>query len=285
MANIKISELNSLTDKAYDDLIPIVDSSANETKKISIDKLVDNNVELIAVSNDAPSECSTGDKYYNKTTNKIYTATGTNTWGTTGEDAIEGILYIVFEEQTTYAYDGETLVSVGGGAGTYVGDTPPEEPKEDDLWVDTDDDEYLAQVDDTVSTTSTNAVQNQAITKAFGGVLLWTNESPTSSFSSQNILLSSSDYDFYEIFYKIESSSAVIKSEKSIKGYGCWLEQSRAESSGGSTCRMRSISYSNATTLAVDTCWSSTGTSNRTQLDSALIPLYVVGYKTGITFS
>ena len=170
MANIKISELNSLTDKAYDDLIPIVDSSANETKKISIDKLVDNNVELIAVSNDAPSECSIGDKYYNKTTNKIYTATGTDTWGTTGEDAIEGILYIVFEEQTTYAYDGETLVSVGGGAGTYVGDVPPEEPKENDLWVDTNDEEHLAEVDDEVSTTSTNAIQNQAITNYVNGL-------------------------------------------------------------------------------------------------------------------
>ena len=49
MANIKISELNSLTKKSYDDVLPIVDSNASETKKISVKDLVDNNVELIAV--------------------------------------------------------------------------------------------------------------------------------------------------------------------------------------------------------------------------------------------
>jgi len=164
MANIKISELNSLSKKDYEDLVPIVDISANETKKISIEELVDNNVNLIAVSSTAPLECSTGDKYYNTTTNLIYTATATDTWGGTGEEAVEGIMYIVFEDQVTYAYNGETLVSVGGGAGTYVGDVPPEDPKENDLWVDTSDEEHLAEVDDEVSTTSTNAVQNQAIT-------------------------------------------------------------------------------------------------------------------------
>ena len=114
------------------------------------------------------------------------------------------------------------------------------------------------------------------------GKLLWANPNPTSSFAPQTITLNSDDYDVYEVFYKVESSSSSIKSEKSIKGYGCWLEQSRAESSGGSTCRMRNITYTNATTLVVDIGWSSTGTSNRTQLDSSLIPIYIIGYKTGL---
>ena len=118
MADIKISELNSLTKKASDDLVPIVDTSANETKKISIQDLINNNVRLIAVDSLAPDECVEGDKYFNTTTNLIYTATGTNTWGSTGESPIEGIFYIVFEEQITYAYDGTTLVSVGGGSGS-----------------------------------------------------------------------------------------------------------------------------------------------------------------------
>lgn len=79
--------------------------------------LIHYSVPLLAVSANAPSECLTGDKYFNITTNKIYTATGTNTWGATGEDAIEGIFYIVFDKQESYAYNGTTLVSVGGGAG------------------------------------------------------------------------------------------------------------------------------------------------------------------------
>lgn len=74
------------------------------------------NVELLAVVDTAPSECSEGDKYYNTTTNKIYTATGSNTWGSDGEDAVVGIMYVVFDEQATYSYDGITMVSVGGGS-------------------------------------------------------------------------------------------------------------------------------------------------------------------------
>lgn len=139
MANIKISELNALSKKAYDDIVPIVDVSANETKKVSIEELINNNVDLLAVTDTAPSECSTGDKYYNTTTNKIYTATGTDTWGTTGEDAIEGIFYLVFEDQKSYAYDGTTLVSVGGGAGggAYIG---TEEPTDENVnfWINPD---------------------------------------------------------------------------------------------------------------------------------------------------
>lgn len=88
------------------------------------------NVSLLAVSETAPSECSTGDKYYNTTTKKIYTATGTNTWGSTGEDPISDILYVVFSEKNTYSYDGTDLVSVGGGSGSEIV-VEPDEPTED----------------------------------------------------------------------------------------------------------------------------------------------------------
>ena len=118
MANIKISELNELETKHRNDLLPIVNSSNNETEKIKVENLINENVELIAVSPTAPSECSLGDKYFNTTSNKLYTAIATNTWSSTGENAVEGILYIVFNEQSTYAYNGTTLVSVGGGSGS-----------------------------------------------------------------------------------------------------------------------------------------------------------------------
>lgn len=92
---------------------------------------------LLAVDSVAPEECTTGDKYYNTEDNKIYTATGTDTWGETGEDAELGIFYIVLETQNIYTYNGETLVSVGGGSGggdslpvgtviAYAGSTAPD---------------------------------------------------------------------------------------------------------------------------------------------------------------
>ena len=139
MANIKISELNELETKHRNDLLPIVNSSNNETEKIKVENLINENVKLIAVSPTAPSECSLGDKYFNTTSNKLYTAIATDTWSSTGENAVEGILYIVFNEQSTYAYNGTTLVSVGGGSGETITQqsTAPENPEENDLWIDT----------------------------------------------------------------------------------------------------------------------------------------------------
>lgn len=75
------------------------------------------NIQLLAVTDTAPSECAEGDKYFDTTTGLIYTATGTDEWGETGETPIYDILYIVLDEQTTYTYNGMGLVSVGGGTG------------------------------------------------------------------------------------------------------------------------------------------------------------------------
>ena len=95
------------------------------------------NVELIAISDTAPATCSTGDKYYNTEDSLIYTATGTNTWGATGEEPISGIFYILFSEQSSYSYDGTTLVSVGGGTEDIViSDTEPTEEGVK-IWIDT----------------------------------------------------------------------------------------------------------------------------------------------------
>lgn len=77
---------------------------------------------LLTLSNTAPAQCSTNDMYFNTTDNLIYTATGTNTWGSTGVAPTNNTLYIVLSEQTLYAYNGTTLVRVGEGAG---GETLP----------------------------------------------------------------------------------------------------------------------------------------------------------------
>lgn len=75
------------------------------------------NVELIAVTDITPTECAKGEKYFNTIDNLIYTATDTNTWGTTGEKALQGIFYVVIKDSKNYYYDGTTLISVGGGSG------------------------------------------------------------------------------------------------------------------------------------------------------------------------
>ena len=81
-------------------------------------------IELLTVSDTAPTECATGDMYYNTTTNKIYTATNTDTWGETGADPESSNLYIDLENTNIYYYDGTSFKSYGGGSGS-GGDTEP----------------------------------------------------------------------------------------------------------------------------------------------------------------
>lgn len=74
------------------------------------------NKTLISISSTAPSQCTTGDLYFNTTSKKIFTATAINIWSSTGEDPTENTLYLY--DNTIYFYDGTTLVGVGSsGAG------------------------------------------------------------------------------------------------------------------------------------------------------------------------
>lgn len=93
------------------------------------------NVQLIAISDTAPTTFTTGDKYYNTSTNKVYTALNNSTWNN-GETPLSDIFYILFSEQSSYSYDGNTLVSVGGGTEDII--ISEEEPQTDDwkIWID-----------------------------------------------------------------------------------------------------------------------------------------------------
>ena len=62
-------------------------------------------VKLISVSEEAPSEFNTGDKYYNKTNNKIYTAISTSEFND-GEVPEFDRFYYVTEENGNYIYNG-----------------------------------------------------------------------------------------------------------------------------------------------------------------------------------
>ena len=108
--NPNVPAINKVRDADMNEIKEVVNQ--NETKI------------LLAVSDTAPSECSTGDVYFNTTTNLLYTATATDTWGTTGVAPTSNTIYLELTNQTAYAYNGTTLVSVGGGAGG-GGDTTP----------------------------------------------------------------------------------------------------------------------------------------------------------------
>ena len=102
--NPNINAINKVRDVDMNELKEVINE--NETKI------------LLAVTDTAPAECSTGDMYYNTTDDLIYTATATDTWSSTGVAPTENTLYVVLTTQTSYMYDGNTLVSIGGGTGS-----------------------------------------------------------------------------------------------------------------------------------------------------------------------
>lgn len=130
-------------------------------------------------------------------------------------------------------------------------------------------------VKNTYSTSQNDTYSCDYSNKAFGGTLLWTNPNPTSTFSAQNIQLSSSDYDIYECIYVISSGvNDRYLSSKSVKGKGFILEfYDGYEKKGG----IRSISYTDATHLSVQQSYYD-GTGSATYC----IPEYIIGYKTGL---
>ena len=120
-------------------------------------------------------------------------------------------------------------------------------------------------------------------------VLLWTNSSPTSSFAAQTITLDTSmaNFDCYEIICKNsvgtsgDDDNRTMSSGLLLKGNGTRLSFSYA-GSGGVNTRSRAVSYSTDTTLSFATAYSAAGTTAWVQNNSLLVPLYVIGYKTGL---
>ena len=107
-------------------------------RDMEVNKINKATIELLTVDSTAPEHCSIGDMYYNTTTNFIYTATGTDTWGTTGETPSSKYLYVDLTNSKLYYYNGTNFTSYGGGASNdvIISDT---QPTGDDwkLWIDT----------------------------------------------------------------------------------------------------------------------------------------------------
>lgn len=66
-------------------------------------------VNIVAISNVAPSTASIGDEYYNTVTKLIYTAIATNTWGIVGEHPRSDVVYKLTTTNANYLWDGSTL--------------------------------------------------------------------------------------------------------------------------------------------------------------------------------
>lgn len=113
--------------------------------------------------------------------------------------------------------------------------------------------------------------------------LLWENNSPASSFASQTITLSSSDYDYLIFIYKMHTGSNRQKSQTILKGADCLMDLAWDYGVGGTYYigeYYRTTTRTNDTTYAINDCYvrynsGTTGTTN----NNYIIPIAVYGGK------
>ncbi len=103
------------------------------------------------------------------------------------------------------------------------------------------------------------------------GQILWENANPTTEITTDTVItLDSDDYDVYEVIYAYNTSNLIQMSVKSTKGKGTLL---LFTVNNANTYR-RIIEYVSDTSLRIR--------SQEQSQDSYAIPIYIIGYKTGL---
>ena len=139
----------------------------------------------------------------------------------------------------------------------------------------------LNHIEDGIKLVETESADNDTeIINNIGGKILWTNADPTVTMTTRNITLSSDDYDVLEIIYKAAYNQSTTKNIKMLKNYNT-IMTSYSINFTSTSYYMRAISYVDATTLTIGSGYN-LNPSNKTQNDGVCIPLYIIGYKTGL---
>ena len=112
--NIAQSTFIPATEKGSNSGVATLDSNG-KVPSSQLPSFVDDVIDLLEIAATAPAECATGDKYYNSTSKKIFTATGTNTWSETGDDPEGGKIYITLDDEKTYRWSGTTMAEISAG--------------------------------------------------------------------------------------------------------------------------------------------------------------------------
>lgn len=110
------------------------------------------------------------------------------------------------------------------------------------------------------------------------GKILWTNPNPTSTFNEQNIVLSSSDYDILEFYFKNYKSVDRLNTSTTLKGYGTELIQVTTDAP---YIQRRLVNYVNDTTFTIKNFEGSVFPGNTA--NDYIIPVYVIGH-TNVNF-
>ena len=141
-----------------------------------------------------------------------------------------------------------------------------------------------ASIVDGYSESTTNGYSCNYSNKAFGGTLLWTNSSPTSSFAGQTLTIPELvDYDEFEIFFYDNTTRKAVSSTKLLKNQGTNLMTIFQLNDHGNVGN-RNITWNTTTKLNVNDAVTIivSDAFSRTANNSWCVPIYIVGYKTGL---
>lgn len=133
------------------------------------------------------------------------------------------------------------------------------------------------------SVVNSNDTQTTTNIANITGIVLWSNNSPGTSMSGgTSINLSSSDYDILEVFVIYSTSNQTIaNSFRFPKGKGGMLMAYTPE--GTPTIILRNLKYVSDTSFTLTVGKLNQLTNNNiTDNTTGCIPIYIVGYKTGL---
>ena len=110
--------------------------------------------------------------------------------------------------------------------------------------------------------------------------LLWTNTNPTVNFSPQNITLSSDDYDILEFFWKSDVAGNRVYSTRTLKSYSVQIDIYSTVIP--TRTWKRRAEYVSDTSYNVGNCSRMEYNQTAYNDNGYCVPLYVIGYKTGL---
>ena len=104
--------------------------------------------------------------------------------------------------------------------------------------------------------------------------LLWSNPNPAEAMGKTTVNLLDNDFDIYEVFFKTKNDETTLQSTKSVKGYGCQLITNNGYFNKSASRGL----YGGTDTIGIEVAYA----GSTTEANEYLIPVYIIGYKTGL---
>lgn len=141
-----------------------------------------------------------------------------------------------------------------------------------------------ALTEDNITTDMTSTEENKipevsSVKEYIDGTLLWSNSKPNSSFSEQTISLKNLDYDYYKIIFKGKNDEDRWFTTELMANHTTLLTYN-ADNDSGLYTYLREVT-SNSTGFVFGTA-RTVRYNSRSNDDERCIPIYIVGYNTGI---